>query len=123
MAVAGVVLNSFTGLALGIGGIPMATVRVVVNFRVKPGKEAELLEGLKSVKQHHQRLGAGFMVVRQAFGPETGNIVAVGQYADWAGFAKLHSDPEFAQLLQGWRGNASLPWDSVVASVNEEIAL
>jgi hypothetical protein len=42
----------------------MATVRVVVNFRLKPSKEAELLEGLRSVRQHHQRLGAGFIVVR-----------------------------------------------------------
>src|SRR5689334_19995627 len=101
----------------------MATVRVVVNFRLKPGKEDELLEGLKSVKQHHQRLGAGFMVVRQAFGPEAGNIVAVGQYSDWAAFAKLQSDPEFNKLLQGLRSNTSPPWDSVVASVNEEVAL
>ena len=45
-------------------GSPMATVRVVVNFRVKPGKEPDLLEGLRAVKKHHDRLGAGMFVVR-----------------------------------------------------------
>jgi hypothetical protein len=101
----------------------MATVRVVVNFRMKPGKEAELLEGLKSVKQHHQRLGAGFFVVRHAYGPEAGNVVAVGQYSGWDGFAKLHSDPEFTKLLEGMRSNANPPWETVTAAVNEEIAI
>jgi len=101
----------------------MAAVRVVVNFRMKPGKEADLFEGLRTIKKHHDRLGAGFSVVRQAFGPDAGNIVAVGQYSSWDAFAKLESDPEFTQLLQAMRSNANPPWEAVTASVNEEVAL
>jgi len=101
----------------------MAAVRVVVIFRMKPGKEADLFEGLRTIKKHHDRLNAGFSVVRQAYGPEAGNIVAVGQYSGWDAFAKLHSDSEFAKLLQGMRSNANPPWEAVTASVNEEVEL
>lgn len=101
----------------------MAAVRVVVNMRVKPGKEAELFEALRGVKKHLERLGATFLVVRQAFGPEAGNIVAVSQHSGWDAFARVQSDPEFAQLLQGVRSNTNPPWDAFTAAVSEEVAL
>ena len=83
----------------------MATIRVVVNFRVKPGKEGDLFEGLRAVKKHHERLGAGFFVVRQAFGPEAGNIVAVGQYSNWDAFASCTRTP---RLHNNWRRCAAI---------------
>jgi hypothetical protein len=104
-------------------GSPMATVRVVVNFRVKPGKEPDLLEGLRAVKKHQDRSGAGMFVVRQAFGPEAGNVAAVGQYSGWEAFAKVHSDPEFAQLLAKMRSDANPAWEALAAAVNEEVTL
>jgi hypothetical protein len=101
----------------------MAAVRVVVNFRVKPGKEADLLEGLRAVKKHLDRLGANFRVVRQVFGPEVRNIVAVGECSGWDHFAKVQSDLEFAQFGQAMRKETNPPWDAITASVNEEVVL
>jgi hypothetical protein len=53
----------------------MAAVCVVVNFRVKPGKYAELFEGLKAIKKTIEGLGATVIVNRQAFGPEAGIVL------------------------------------------------
>jgi hypothetical protein len=101
----------------------MAAVRVVVNFRVKPGKEADLLEGIRAVKKHLDRLGESLTVVRQVSGPEPGNIVAVGQCSGWDHFAKVQSDTEFAKLLQGLRSDTNPAWESMTVAVNEEVAL
>jgi hypothetical protein len=78
----------------------MASVRIVVNFRVKPGTEADLLEGIRAIKKHLDRLGESLTVVRQVSGPEPGNIVAVGQCSGWDHFAKVQSDPDLTKLLQ-----------------------
>jgi hypothetical protein len=101
----------------------MATVRTVVNFRVKAGNEAKLLEALRGAKKHFDRLGATFFVVRQVAGPESGNIVAVGQYSDWNHFAKAQSDREVAQFLETVRKDTNPPWDSFTVSISEEVAL
>ena len=101
----------------------MATVRTVVNFRVKAGNEAKLLEALKAAKKLNDRLGATFFVVRQVAGPEPGNIVAVIQYSDWNHFARAQSDLEVAQFLETVRKDTNPPWDSLVVSVSEEVGL
>jgi hypothetical protein len=101
----------------------MAAVRIVVNFRVKPGKEADLLEGIRAVKKHLDRLGESLTVVRQVSGPEPGNIVAVGQCSGWDHFAKVQSDPELAKLLQDLRSDTSPAWEAMSVAVNEEIVL
>jgi hypothetical protein len=101
----------------------MAAVRAVVNFRVKPGKEADLLQAVGTVKKHVERLGGTFFVVRQVAGPESGNIVAVQQYSGWDHFAKAASDREFAQLLEGVRRDTDPPWESLTVSMSEEVAL
>ena len=81
----------------------MATIRAVLNFRVKAGKESDLLEAAKTVKKLVDRLGVTFFVVRQVVGPESGNIIAVHQYSDWNHFAKVQSDREIAQFVEGVR--------------------
>ncbi len=101
----------------------MAAVRVVVNFRVKPGKYAELFEGLKAVKKTVEGLGATVLVNRQAFGPEAGNIVVVAQYASWDAFAKVSADPGFARLLETMRNNPNPPWESVTPVLYEDVAV
>lgn len=101
----------------------MAIVREVVNFRVKPGHEAKLLEAVRAAKKHFDRLGATFFVVRQVVGPEVPNIVAVSQYSDWNHYAKLRSDGEIAQFLETVRRDTNPPWDSFTVSVSEEVAL
>ena len=101
----------------------MATIRAVVNFRVKAGKEADLLEAAKTVKKHVERLGGTFFIVRQFAGPESGNIVAVSQYSDWSQFAKAAGDREWAQFLDNVRRDTNPPWESLTVSISEEITL
>jgi uncharacterized protein (DUF1330 family) len=101
----------------------MATVRGVVNFRVKPGRYADLIEGIRAVKKIIERLGANMVVNRQAVGPETGNIIVVVVYESWAAYAKVTSDPELQGLIDTMRNNANPAWDALTVSLNEEVAL
>jgi hypothetical protein len=101
----------------------MATVRLVVNFRVKPGRYADLFEGLKAVKKNVERLGSKFYVNRVAVGNDVGNLVAVGQHADFAAYAKAASDAELAKLIETMRNNPDPPWESVTTSLVEEVPL
>ena len=101
----------------------MATIRMVVNFRVKAGREAKLLEALRAAKKHNDRLGANFFVVRQVAGPEVDHIVAVIQYSDWNHYAKGASDPEVAQFLENVRRDTDPPWESLTVLISEEVAL
>ena len=101
----------------------MATVRGVVNFRVKPGRYADLFEGIKTVKKNIQRLGANLVVNRQVIGPETGNVIVVVVYADYAAYAKAASDPELSGLIDTMRNNPNPAWDTITVSLNEEVAL
>jgi hypothetical protein len=101
----------------------MATVRQVVNFRVKPGRDADLLEAIRAVKKIIEPLGANVVVNRQVVGPEAGNIIAVVVYKDYAGYAKVASDPELSKLGDTMRNNSNLPWDAFTSALNEEVAL
>jgi hypothetical protein len=101
----------------------MATVRLVVNFRVKPGKYADLFEGLRALKKINERLGATMAVNRQVVGPETGNIFAVVVFKDYAGYAKAASDPELSGLADTMLNNPNPPWDTITIALNEEVAL
>jgi hypothetical protein len=101
----------------------MATVRGVVNFRVKPGRYADLYEGLKTVKKIVGRLGANLVVNRQTVGPEVGNIFAVIQYENWAAYAKAASDSELQGLIDQMRNNANPSWETLTVTLNEEVAL
>jgi len=101
----------------------MATVRLVVNFRVKPGRYADLLEGLKVVKKNIERLGSKFYVNRVAVGNDVGNIIAVGQHDDFAAYAKAASDAELAKLIDAMRSNPNPPWESVTTALVEELPM
>jgi hypothetical protein len=101
----------------------MATVRLVVNFRVKPGRYADLLEGLKAVKKNLERLGSKFYVNRVAVGNDVGHLVAVGQHTDFAAYAKAASDAELNKLIDAMRGDPNPPWESLTTSLVEEVPL
>jgi hypothetical protein len=101
----------------------MATIRVVVNFRVRAGREPDLLEAGKTVKKLLDSLGVTLFIVRQVAGPETGNIIAVQQYSDWTHFAKVQSDREIAQFVERMRQDTNPPWESFTVSISEEVAL
>jgi hypothetical protein len=98
-------------------------VRAVVNFHPRPGRAADLFEGLKTVKKIVERAGGTFIVNRQVLGAQTGDVVAVSQFADWGTFAKMRSDPEFAQFLETMRNNPNPPMDVVASAVYEEVVL
>ncbi len=101
----------------------MATVRGVVNFRVKPGRYADLFEGIKAVKKIIVRLGATLVVNQQTVGPEAGNIVVVIVYADYAAYAKAASDPELSGLIDMMRNNPDPAWEGLTVALNEEVTL
>jgi quinol monooxygenase YgiN len=99
------------------------TVTTVVAFHVRPGKEGQLLEAIKTVKKIVERAGGTMKVSRQVFGPQPGDVVAVAEYADWSPLAKLRSDPELQQFLERMRNNPEAPAELVVAAAFEEVAL
>jgi hypothetical protein len=99
----------------------MATVRLVVNFRVKPGRYVDLLEGLKAVKKNLERLGSKFYVNRVAVGNDVGHLIAVAQHADFAAYAKAASDAELIKLIEAMRNNPNPPWESLTTSLVEEV--
>ncbi len=101
----------------------MATVRGVVNFRVKPGRYNDLFEGIKGVKKIVERLGSNLIVNRVAVGAEVGNIIVVVQYADFAAYAKAASDPELQRLIDAMRNNANPAWESLTTTLVEEVPL
>jgi hypothetical protein len=98
-------------------------VRSIVNFHVKPGKYSQLFEVLKTIKKIVERAGGTLIVSREIFGPQTGNIVAVGQYPDWNAFAKFRSDAELEKFLEKMRANADPPAEVVGSAVFEEVAI
>ena len=98
-------------------------VRSVINFHVRAGKYNQLFEVLKTIKKIVERAGGTFIVSREVFGPETGNVVAVGQYPDWNAFAKFRSDGELDKFLEKVRSNIDPPADVVASAVFEEVAL
>jgi hypothetical protein len=101
----------------------MAAVLSAVNVHVHPGRYAELFEALKTLKKIVERTGGTFTLNRQAIGPQPGNVVGLSRYADWGGYAKLRSDPEFVRLLETMRNNSNPPADIVASSVYEEVVL
>ena len=101
----------------------MATVRGVVNFRVKPGRYAELFEGIKAVKKVIEKLGATVIVNRQQIGPEVGNVFVVVAYSDYAAYAKVASHPEFSGLIEAMRNNHNPAWESITTTLNEEVEI
>ncbi len=101
----------------------MATVRLVVNFRVKPGRYPDLLESIKAVKKAIGQLGGSLIVNRQIVGPETGNIFAVAVYEDWAAFAKSRTDPELTRAVDAIRTNRDPAFDAITVSLSEEVTI
>jgi hypothetical protein len=101
----------------------MAAIRAVVNLRVKPGRYADLFETTKSVKKMVERLGGNFVVGRVATGNETGNVIAVHTYANWAAFDKAASDPEWQRFLDTMEKNPNPPYEALSVNVVEEVAL
>jgi hypothetical protein len=97
------------------------TISAVLSFRPRDGRIGEQLENLKTVKRLVERGGGTFRVHRQLFGAQAGTLVAVSEFKDWNGFAKLRSDSEFAQLVDRIRANANPAADIVGGDLYEEL--
>jgi hypothetical protein len=64
-----------------------------------------------------------FRIHRQVFRSQVNGLVAVSEYKDWNGFAKVGSDPEFSQLVERMGRSAKPTADLVSADVYEEYTL
>ncbi|HYL60584.1 MAG TPA: hypothetical protein VEU51_17090 [Candidatus Acidoferrales bacterium] len=98
-------------------------VSAVMSFRAREGRTGEQLENLKGVKKLVERAGGIFRVHRQLFGSQASTLIAVSEYKDWNSFAKLRSDPEFAQLVVRIRSSANPAADIVGGDVYEEVKI
>ncbi len=98
----------------------MALSAVIV-FRARDGRLREQLENIKGVKRLVERAGGTLRVHRQLFGAQANALVAVSEYKDWNGFAKLRSDPEFLQLVDRIRSAANPAADIVGGDLYEEL--
>jgi len=96
-------------------------VSAVLNFRPRDGRLGEQLENLKAVKRLVERAGGTFRVHRQLFGAQANTLVAVSEYKDWNGLAKLRSDPEFVQTVDRIRSGPNPAADLVGGDLYEEI--
>lgn len=96
-------------------------VTAVVAFRARDGRLGEQLENLKAVKRLVERAGGTFRIHRQVFGAQVNTLVAVSEYKDWNGLAKLRSDPEFLQVVERMRSGPNPAADLVGADVFEEL--
>jgi hypothetical protein len=96
-------------------------VSSVITFRARDGRLSEQLENLKGIKRLVERAGGTFRVHRQLFGTQVNTLVAVSEYKDWNGFAKLRSDPEFAQAVERVRSSANPAADIVAGDLYEDL--
>jgi hypothetical protein len=96
-------------------------VSAVLTFRARDGRLGEQLESLQAVKRLVERAGGTFRVHRQLFGAQANTLVAVSEYKDWNGFAKLRSDPEFLQLVDRIRSVPNPAADIVGGDLYEEL--
>ena len=101
----------------------MQAIRLVANYRVKPGRYTDLFEGMKAFKKVAGRLGASLVVNRQVAGPETGSVFVVAQFENWAAYAKTASDPELQGLIDAMRNNRDSAYETVTVSLNEEVGI
>jgi hypothetical protein len=96
-------------------------ISAVITFRPRDGRMGEQLENLKTVKRLVERAGGTFRVHRQTFGAQANALVAVSEYKDWSGLAKVRSDPEFNQTVERIRSSANPAADIVGGDLYEEI--
>ncbi len=98
-------------------------VSAVITFRVRDGRLNEQLENLREVKRMVERAGGTFRVHRQLFGAQMNSIVAVSEYKDWAGFAKVRADKEFTQFVEKVRGSANPAADFLGGDLYEDLQI
>jgi uncharacterized protein (DUF1330 family) len=98
-------------------------ISAVITSRARDGRVSEQLENLKGVKRLVERGGGTFRVHRQLFGSQADTLVAVSEFKDWNAFAKVRTDPEFAQAIERIRSAANPAADIVGRDLYEELSI
>ncbi len=98
-------------------------VSAAITFRARDGRLGEQLENLKAIKRLVEGAGGTFRVHRQLFGAQINTPIAVSEYKDWNGFAKIRSDSEFLKLVERIRSSANPAADIVGGDLFEEISI
>ncbi len=98
-------------------------ISAVITFQIRDGRLGEQLENLKAVKRLVERGGGTFRVHRHTFGQQINTIIAVSEYRDWNGLAKVRSDPEFVQTVERMRSAANPAAEPIGGDLYEEIPL
>ncbi len=98
-------------------------VSAAITFRARDGRLGEQLENLKAIKRLVEGAGGTFRVHRQLFGAQINTLIAVSEYKDWNGFAKIRSDSEFLKLVERIRSSANPAADIVGGDLFEEISI
>ncbi len=98
-------------------------VSAAITFRARDGRLGEQLENLKAIKRLVEGAGGTFRVHRQLFGAQINTLIAVSEYKDWNGFAKIRSDSEFLKLVERIRSSANPAADVVGGDLFEEISI
>jgi hypothetical protein len=98
-------------------------ISAVITFRARDGRLSEQMENLKGIKKLVERAGGTFRVHRQTFGSQANTLVAVSEYKDWNGLAKVRSDPEFLQTVERIRSSANPAADIIAGDLYEELPL
>jgi hypothetical protein len=100
----------------------MATARIVMDLKVKPGRQNELLEGLKGLKKVAERLGGQLRANRVRFGDPV-HLFAVAEWPDIPAWTKAQTDAELVALADAMRNNPNPPWESLSLMLLEDIPL
>jgi hypothetical protein len=98
-------------------------ISAVITFRARDGRLGEQLENLKGITRLVERAGGTFSVHRQTFGTQINTLVAVSEYKDWNGLAKVRSDPEFVQAVERIRSAANPAADVIGGDLCEELSV
>jgi hypothetical protein len=96
-------------------------ISAVISFRVRDGRLGEQLENLKAIKRLVEGGGGTFRVHRQVYGAQANTVIAVSEYKDWNGLAKVRSDSEFLQLIDRIRSSANPAADIIGGELFEEL--
>lgn len=96
-------------------------ISAAITFRARDGRLGEQLENLKAIKRLVEGVGGTFRVHRQLFGAQINTLIAVSEYKDWNGFAKVRSDSEFLKAIERIRSSANPAADIIAGELYEEI--
>jgi len=103
----------------------MAAILSVTTSRPHPGKHAEALAALATLKGHLERLGGKCRLVTQAFGATPLTLTLITENAGWAEFGamsqKAETDSGLQAFITGMRAKPVM--DIVVRGVSTEISV